>query len=95
MTRLGEWERHRPTTLPGPVDPPPHEPSFNPNLTRIREPEVVGEMTLQAILDDALYVFTEPQTRGMLEERFAKLMEGLDALDHFDDLNQSSSISTS
>ena len=37
------------------------------------DPDVVAARTLEAIKDDELYIFTHPQMRGELEERFAAI----------------------
>jgi hypothetical protein len=38
------------------------------------QPEQVGEMVLQGIRDDALYIFTSPEFRPGIEERFEAIL---------------------
>lgn len=79
-TRLSDAERTRPATLPAPSDPPPHVPSSSPEFSPALDPDVVGEMTLQGIRDDALYIFTDMKTRDLIRAHHERMMQ------HFDDL---------
>ncbi len=44
----------------------------------LTEPDDVGEMVLDAIRKDELYIFNDPVARQMLEDRVAKMYEALD-----------------
>jgi len=85
-TNIREWEKTRParftdeTKKPGaaPSGPPP---SFRMNeetmkvLSRMsHEPEAVGEMVLNGIRNNALYIFTSPEFRPGIEERFHAIL---------------------
>ena len=46
-----------------PTPPPAHVPSSSFDISPALDPEVVGEMTLQGVRDDALYIFTDMKVR--------------------------------
>jgi NAD(P)-dependent dehydrogenase (short-subunit alcohol dehydrogenase family) len=43
------------------------------------EPSRVGERVREAIQNDEMYIFTHPNMRGAVEDRFARIMAGFDA----------------
>jgi NAD(P)-dependent dehydrogenase (short-subunit alcohol dehydrogenase family) len=48
------------------------------DMTKALDPMVVGELVREAILDNRLYIFTDPRFRSMLERRFERIFEDLD-----------------
>jgi short-subunit dehydrogenase len=48
---------------------------FGPSLT---DPDTVGEMVLKGIQEDELYIFNDPVSRTMLEERIEKMYGAID-----------------
>jgi len=86
-TNIREWEKTRPSRYidekkgkpSGASAGPP--PGFRPNqelmavLGRMsHEPEAVGEMVLNGIRKNALYIFTSPEFRPGIEERFQAIL---------------------
>jgi NAD(P)-dependent dehydrogenase (short-subunit alcohol dehydrogenase family) len=83
-TRIGESGRNRPQRY-GPT------PSLDPNspaaaivaeiASRLQaglDPAAVAERVLDAIRNDELYVFTHPNMRGQVDERFAAIQAAMD-----------------
>ncbi len=86
-TNIREWEKTRPAryAAPGADEAPAVPPrGFNMSedvLATLNEmswnPEEVGEMVLKGIRDDALYIFTSPEFRPGVVERFEAILEVL------------------
>jgi NAD(P)-dependent dehydrogenase (short-subunit alcohol dehydrogenase family) len=45
------------------------------------DPQAVGNRVREAVLNDELYIFTHPNMRAAVEDRFARIMAGFDAAD--------------
>jgi NAD(P)-dependent dehydrogenase (short-subunit alcohol dehydrogenase family) len=82
-TRIGESGRNRPRRY-GPTPPlDPASPAaalvaqIAQNLAAGLDPSAVAARVLAAIRQDELYVFTHPEMRGELEERFAAIMTAM------------------
>jgi NAD(P)-dependent dehydrogenase (short-subunit alcohol dehydrogenase family) len=80
-TNILESARNRPERY-GPTTPPD---AANPLYARLAElaragmdPAEVARRVLDAIRDDELYVFTHPQMRGAVEERFRAILAAFD-----------------
>jgi NAD(P)-dependent dehydrogenase (short-subunit alcohol dehydrogenase family) len=83
-TNIREWEKTRParfTTTASQAAPAAPPRGFNMSeevlatLNQMSwEPEQVGEMVLNGIRTDALYIFTSPEFRPGIEERFEAIM---------------------
>jgi NAD(P)-dependent dehydrogenase (short-subunit alcohol dehydrogenase family) len=81
-TNIREWEKTRPARYPkaeaaaaGPSGPPPFSEEVIKTLGEMSwQPEQVGEMVLQGIREDALYIFTSPEFRPGIEERFEAIL---------------------
>ena len=83
-TNIREWEKTRPeryATAAGEAAPPPPPRGFNFSEETMAvlnqmswQPEEVGEMVLNGIKTDALYIFTSPEFRPGIAERFAAMM---------------------
>jgi NAD(P)-dependent dehydrogenase (short-subunit alcohol dehydrogenase family) len=93
-TNIREWEKTRPARYPkaeagaAPASGPP--PGFSEEVMKTLgemswQPEQVGEMVLQGIRDDALYIFTSPEFRPGVEERFEAILTALDAVGRDDE----------
>jgi NAD(P)-dependent dehydrogenase (short-subunit alcohol dehydrogenase family) len=83
-TRIGESGRNRPERYRTTQTPDPASPAGL-LLAHIAErlesglaPSEVAARVLAAIREDELYVFTHPEMRGEVEERFAAIMAGMD-----------------
>jgi len=48
------------------------------DMDKALDPNVVGELVCEAILENRLYVFTDPRFRELLERRFTGILEDLD-----------------
>ena len=46
------------------------------------DPDIVGEQVLEAIIDDAPYIFTDPTMRRFIDKRFARISAGYDWADN-------------
>ena len=83
-TNIREWEKTRPArfaTEAGQTAPaaPPRGFNFSEETMAVLnqmswQPEQVGEMVLNGIRTDALYIFTSPEFRPGIAERFAAMM---------------------
>jgi hypothetical protein len=40
----------------------------------VREPDEIAEKTMRGIRDNELYIFTHPELRGVLEDRFQRIL---------------------
>ena len=83
-TRLSDSERTRPAELAGPDAPPPHVPSSAPVFSPALDPEVVGEMTMNGIENDALYIFTDPASRALIEAHHEQMLAAFEQLASFE-----------
>jgi NAD(P)-dependent dehydrogenase (short-subunit alcohol dehydrogenase family) len=83
-SRIGESERNRPADLAAPTPPPTHEPSSTFDISPALDPEVVGEMTLQGIRDDRLYIFTDQKVRHLIEAHHSQMVAAFDDLARFE-----------
>ena len=48
------------------------------DMAKALDPQIVGELVREAILENRLYIFTDPRFRSMLERRFERILEDLD-----------------
>jgi NAD(P)-dependent dehydrogenase (short-subunit alcohol dehydrogenase family) len=84
-TNIREWEKTRParfTTEASQAAPaaPPRGFNFSEETMAVLnqmswQPEAVGEMVLKGIREDALYIFTSPEFRPGIVERFEAMLE--------------------
>ena len=83
-TRIGESGRNRPERYGTTQTPDPASPAglllahIAERLSPGSAPSEVAARVLAAIRGDELYVFTHPEMRGEVEERFAAIMAGMD-----------------
>jgi NAD(P)-dependent dehydrogenase (short-subunit alcohol dehydrogenase family) len=83
-TRIGESGRNRPQRYGATQTPDPASPAglllaeIAERLQAGLDPSEVAARVLTAIRDDDLYVFTHPEMRGELEERFAAILAAFD-----------------
>jgi NAD(P)-dependent dehydrogenase (short-subunit alcohol dehydrogenase family) len=82
-TNIREWEKTRPARFPkaeapGAAGPAPSFQMSEEVMKTLGEmswqPEQVGEMVLQGVREDALYIFTSPEFRPGIEERFEAIL---------------------
>jgi short-subunit dehydrogenase len=83
-TRISESARNRPERYGPTRTPDPQSPS-GAMAARLAElshsgldPSDVARQVLSAIREDQLYVFTHPEMRGEMEERFAAILSAMD-----------------
>ncbi len=87
-TNIREWEKTRPARFTDESTPKPAAagggPSFkmDENVMKLlgrmsHEPEAVGEMVLEGIKKDALYIFTSPEFRPGIVERFEAILNAI------------------
>ncbi len=74
-TRIWESERNRPERFGA------RKAMDTPSRPNRQQPDEVGAMVVDAILRDAGYLFTDLASRARIEEREARMREGLDALE--------------
>jgi NAD(P)-dependent dehydrogenase (short-subunit alcohol dehydrogenase family) len=83
-TRIGESGRNRPERYGATQTPDPASPAglllaqIAERLQSGLDPSDVAARVLAAIRDDELYVFTHPEMRAELEDRFAAIMAAMD-----------------
>ena len=70
QTSREQWPRQVP--LPKGADEPRDLGALG--LT-VLPPEVIADAIHDAVLEDRLYVFTHPETRALLGERFARILD--------------------
>jgi NAD(P)-dependent dehydrogenase (short-subunit alcohol dehydrogenase family) len=72
-------ERYGPMQMPDPTSPAGGMSAQISELVRSGiDPAYVARKTLDAIREDELYVFTHPEMRAELEERFASILAAMD-----------------
>jgi NAD(P)-dependent dehydrogenase (short-subunit alcohol dehydrogenase family) len=79
-TRITESERNRPATLAPPTPPPPHTPSSSFELSPALEPEVVGEMVMDGIRKNQLFIFTDMLIRPLVERHHEQMLADFEHL---------------
>jgi NAD(P)-dependent dehydrogenase (short-subunit alcohol dehydrogenase family) len=83
-TRIGDSGRNRPERYGATQTPDPASPAglllahIAERLQSGLDPSQIAARVLAAIRGDELYVFTHPEMRGEVEERFAAIMAGMD-----------------
>ncbi len=75
-TAIGSSGRNRPDALGGPEERVPDE--VKADLSQGLDPDEVGRIARQGVIDDDLYIFTHPITRTLAEERFRAILEAQD-----------------
>jgi NAD(P)-dependent dehydrogenase (short-subunit alcohol dehydrogenase family) len=83
-TRITQSERNRPASLAAPTPPPPHTPSSSFAISPAIEPEVVGEMVLDGIRNNQLYIFTDMKVRDLVVEHHRRMLENFEDLARFE-----------
>jgi len=48
------------------------------DMAKALDPRVVGELVRESIVENRLYIFTDPRFRELLERRFTRILEDLD-----------------
>jgi hypothetical protein len=76
QTRIATSSRNRPPRFGGPLD------RANAQLEALvqagLDPETVAQRVMSAVRDNDLYIFTHPEYRGAVEERFGKILTAFD-----------------
>jgi NAD(P)-dependent dehydrogenase (short-subunit alcohol dehydrogenase family) len=76
QTRIATSSRNRPPRFGGPLD------RANAQLEALvqagLDPETVAQRVMAAVRDNDLYIFTHPEYRGAVEERFGKILTAFD-----------------
>jgi NAD(P)-dependent dehydrogenase (short-subunit alcohol dehydrogenase family) len=76
-TRIMAAGRNRPERFGGPEEPRRIE-GAAPGVQQGMDPMDVAALVLRAVKENKLYVFTHPQTRGLVEMRHKDIMDGFD-----------------
>ena len=79
-SRITESERNRPESLRRPIPLPEHIRSSTFNLSPRLEPEEVGDLVLNAIRLDQLYIFTDLKVKAHIEEHHHRMLRDFDYL---------------
>jgi NAD(P)-dependent dehydrogenase (short-subunit alcohol dehydrogenase family) len=74
-TQITRSERNRPAQLAAPTPPPPHTPSNNFDLSEPRQPEQVGDMVLEGIRRNQLYIFTDMKVKALVDDHHRRMTE--------------------
>ena len=76
-TKINQSGRTRQSQYGGPV---PNNPVVGQShVDNGIDPEFVGRRVLEAVQNDERYIFTHPGMRGLVEQRFGRIMAGFDA----------------
>ncbi len=76
-TNIFDAPRNRPERF-GPQRSQVAFPGTDAELAKALDPLIVGELVREAILENRLYIFTDPRFRDLLERRFARILEDLE-----------------
>jgi len=82
-TRILDSERNRPAALARPTPLPPHTPSSVFDLSPPLEPGEIGDLVLEGIRRNQLYIFTDPKTRPLIESRHRRMLDDFDHLEEW------------
>jgi NAD(P)-dependent dehydrogenase (short-subunit alcohol dehydrogenase family) len=74
-TQITRSERNRPDHLAAPTPPPSHTPSNSFDISAAREPEQVGDMVLEGIRRNQLYIFTDMKIKGLIDAHHERMVE--------------------
>jgi NAD(P)-dependent dehydrogenase (short-subunit alcohol dehydrogenase family) len=74
-THITRSERNRPAHLAAPTPPPSHTPSNSFDISEAREPEQVGDMVLEGIRRDQLYIFTDMKIKALIDTHHERMVE--------------------
>jgi NAD(P)-dependent dehydrogenase (short-subunit alcohol dehydrogenase family) len=73
-TRITRSERNRPDHLAAPTPPPAHTPSNSFDISEAREPEQIGDMVLEGIRANQLYIFTDMKIKGLIDTHHERMV---------------------
>jgi NAD(P)-dependent dehydrogenase (short-subunit alcohol dehydrogenase family) len=76
-TNIGHSGRNRPTEYGGAVAPNPKDRTAE-MLAQGLDPDVVGDLVLEAIQADQFYIFTDPSLKHLIETRCKRIIDGYD-----------------
>jgi short-subunit dehydrogenase len=74
-TQITRSERNRPDHLSAPTPPPSHTPSNSFDISEAREPEQVGDMVLEGIRRNQLYIFTDMKVKALIDAHHQRMVE--------------------
>ena len=74
-TQIFRSERNRPDHLAAPTPPPAHTPSNSFDISEAREPEQVGDMVLEGIRRNQLYIFTDMKIKALVDAHHQRMVE--------------------
>lgn len=80
-TNIGHSGRNRPDNYGGAVTPNEKDTTAQ-MLAQGLDPDIVGNLVLEAIREDQFYIFTDPSLRSLLETRCRRIMDGFDWADN-------------
>ena len=76
-TNIGNSGRNRPDQYGGAVAPNPRDKTAE-MLSQGLNPDIVGDLVLEAMLADQLYIFTDPGLKHLIETRSKHLLDAYD-----------------
>jgi NAD(P)-dependent dehydrogenase (short-subunit alcohol dehydrogenase family) len=84
-TQITRSERNRPAQLAAPTPPPPHTPSNRFDLSEPRQPEQVGDMVLEGIRRNQLYIFTDMKVKALVDAHYQRMVGEFAHLSEWED----------
>jgi NAD(P)-dependent dehydrogenase (short-subunit alcohol dehydrogenase family) len=72
-TQILDAARNRPSRF-GPQRGPVAATDIGPDLRQGLDPRVVGELVVEAVRENRLYIFTDPRMRRLVERRFERIL---------------------
>ena len=76
-TNIGDSGRNRPEEYGGVVQPSDKDRTAE-MLAQGLNPDIVGDLVLEAMLDDQFYIFTDPSLKHLIETRCERIIAGYD-----------------
>ena len=75
-TNIINSSKHRPPQYGSPDDKPAATSNLDRLLAEALDPDVVGKLVLEGILENQLYLFTDPRMIKLVERRHERMMQG-------------------
>jgi NAD(P)-dependent dehydrogenase (short-subunit alcohol dehydrogenase family) len=79
-TRIMSSERNRPESLRRPTTLPAQTPSSTFDVSPPADPDEVGALTLQGILRNQFYIFTDMKVKALIQQHHERIMQDFDYL---------------
>jgi NAD(P)-dependent dehydrogenase (short-subunit alcohol dehydrogenase family) len=82
-SRILDADRNRPKALAPGSPPPPHTPITTFELSPPLDPRTVGDLVVDGVRSNALYIFTDLAVRRYIQEHHDEMMRAFDRLEEF------------